>query len=666
MINIQEVLRTLQINGLNNTSTFESVSAVLSQLQYSEVDKQEIMSNLQTQGWFGSFPSTPNQLTQGPVIKPYNSKKKYFFVVLILILLAVLIFGGFSGYKYLKNMNTVAPINPITETKDIKDISPIDDSDMRIAINDRLDQCWPIDVSGFATSSNYFPGTSTVDVSKENKDAVIKNNNQIDLFLKGGSWTKAFGATDNEDQLCSLNNYRQMAYLSILKAKILLSEGKKSEAKVVISSLLDVNQNIQNKVENIISYLVTYAVKSTTIDTLEMLVSKKVIQKSEYIPLVSKYNENLVGFKRGLQGEYSTFVKYLLELSSGNFDSPRIKNNFDKEYLDEFVKAKNSFTFQPNNTIKILHDYYKDLYLYAEQGCKTDYIPVITKFDYKKIEDQNYMGKTLVNGSLGMNSLGEKVCSLNKKFNKFLAYENSDDSIGLQGKGTVVTENSNTYNNVSNTVSDMQVPIIDSELSYYKTCSGINCYDIYVSVSNNYSGQQQIIKANSELIINCSGEELFGNKTLVFLGGNTIQDNMFQIKNVLISDRIANCNVKIIAGEKISLPVSLATFQTYEQYLNRVDLSIKGQIAYSRNMAEGYLETNGQSYRGVCSSTINDNSLTRTISNLKLISTTRLICIDDDKSWAISMKLNNGEYWCADYTGLFKKVNSNIIITKCN
>jgi len=59
MINTQEVLRVLQVNGFDNTTPMSKVDSILSQLQYNDADKHQMFDVLRNLGWFSSTLSNP-------------------------------------------------------------------------------------------------------------------------------------------------------------------------------------------------------------------------------------------------------------------------------------------------------------------------------------------------------------------------------------------------------------------------------------------------------------------------------------------------------------------------------------------------------------------------------------------------------------------------------
>ncbi len=104
MINTQEVTRILQINGLDKDSPLEKVNDILTQLQYIETDRQEVIETLKAQGWFlinvVNAPQSTSNLNTAPsqlVRSPQQISKKSFTIIVLFVLffLAILWFGTY-------------------------------------------------------------------------------------------------------------------------------------------------------------------------------------------------------------------------------------------------------------------------------------------------------------------------------------------------------------------------------------------------------------------------------------------------------------------------------------------------------------------------------------------------------------------------------------------
>jgi hypothetical protein len=114
MINSQEVLGILQINGLNKDSSLESVTNILTQLQYSDVDKQEVYGLLKSQGWFpnssdipqtvNNINTTPNQVTTQPAAVSTTGGSNKALVSIIILIIILLLAGGGLVYAYIQKI----------------------------------------------------------------------------------------------------------------------------------------------------------------------------------------------------------------------------------------------------------------------------------------------------------------------------------------------------------------------------------------------------------------------------------------------------------------------------------------------------------------------------------------------------------------------------------
>ncbi len=104
MINIQEVTRILQINGLDKNSSLEKVNDILTQLQYSEADKQEVIGVLKGQGWFSVADNilSPEKLVMPPTqsVEPTNKSSKKAIIGIVILVIFIISVLGF-GYYFL-------------------------------------------------------------------------------------------------------------------------------------------------------------------------------------------------------------------------------------------------------------------------------------------------------------------------------------------------------------------------------------------------------------------------------------------------------------------------------------------------------------------------------------------------------------------------------------
>lgn len=123
MINFQEINRILLINGFNKDSSLENVDKVLIQLQYSEVDRQEIIRILKNQGWFPVTKNVPSAeklfvITNQPPKHINKSSKKALIGIMILVIFITSVSG--FGYYFLsqnKQSVTTQTNEPISESE---------------------------------------------------------------------------------------------------------------------------------------------------------------------------------------------------------------------------------------------------------------------------------------------------------------------------------------------------------------------------------------------------------------------------------------------------------------------------------------------------------------------------------------------------------------------
>jgi hypothetical protein len=109
MANISDVMGLLQVNGLNKDTPKETVDDFLNKLQYSNEDKQSVISTLKSQGWFpdGNTPIQPEAPIQSTTFTSQPSPVKYDFkkyYISIAVILLIILIGGFTAFAYVKKI----------------------------------------------------------------------------------------------------------------------------------------------------------------------------------------------------------------------------------------------------------------------------------------------------------------------------------------------------------------------------------------------------------------------------------------------------------------------------------------------------------------------------------------------------------------------------------
>ncbi len=113
MVNIQEIIGVLQINGISKGVPADQVKAALGQLNYQTLDQEKILAELSNLGWFGAAPVTPTMTPQpvvqiptpAPVMYP-SQKKSHVGILLTMIILVIVIAGG--AYAYIEKIGPFA------------------------------------------------------------------------------------------------------------------------------------------------------------------------------------------------------------------------------------------------------------------------------------------------------------------------------------------------------------------------------------------------------------------------------------------------------------------------------------------------------------------------------------------------------------------------------
>jgi len=306
------------------------------------------------------------------------------------------------------------------------DIAPINDSDLRVPVDNSVIDC-SVANNLVATSSseltNYIISTSTTKASITIQNIIKNYSVGVNTYLQGGAWTETVTMTDKNDVLCNLTNVRSIANIALANAKYLAENNNSAKAESIISSVLNTNQQIQNHSGSLIGYLVTFATKSNAIDLLLSLKSRGLIDANSFRPTLSKYSDNETGQKIALQYEYSRSAQMIDDIAANRYDSPLLVGDGSDSALETIAaieKEKNTYNFEPNNTKLLYYNVFKSMYSNVDLPCGSTYNTIIPKFDQAATTSENYIGKILASVSLvSLDSINDKRCGLETKFSQF-------------------------------------------------------------------------------------------------------------------------------------------------------------------------------------------------------------------------------------------------------
>ena len=109
MINIEELIKIMQINGLNNNASITDVDNLLNLLRYSEENKKETIAQLKARGWLGGQAVvSPVQSTidiNRAVAPSGRSSRK---ILLVFMALIILLIGGGFVFAYVQKIGPFA------------------------------------------------------------------------------------------------------------------------------------------------------------------------------------------------------------------------------------------------------------------------------------------------------------------------------------------------------------------------------------------------------------------------------------------------------------------------------------------------------------------------------------------------------------------------------
>lgn len=366
-----------------------------------------------------------------------NSSQKGFIVPLLIIIIAVVVIGG-GAYYYSQKSSTSNPTSAQSSNTKGSD-GTFNDSDLRVTVwNDKSADCQAINtlkLSAVADLTSFVTSTSTGKASAAVQASVNKYSNEIATFLNGGSWTTHIDGMGSDGKInCNLSNIRTLSNLSLAKAKILASTGKSNDAQKIITTVLDTSQKMQNNQQTIIGYLVSVSVKDAAIDTLLSLKKQNLINPSSYKDMLNKYADNKAGLKSAFKYEYSVTAQLVDDLTYKNYtpffrsqisgqvgDTPTVQDTkAADDFIANFEKSRNDFTFQSNNTKALFYNLYKSEYNNVDLPCGSIYTSPMPTFDPKDTTTENYLGKTIfATHAASLNNINNKRCSVEAKFSQF-------------------------------------------------------------------------------------------------------------------------------------------------------------------------------------------------------------------------------------------------------
>ena len=355
-----------------------------------------------------------------------NPKKKpsilLWSIIGILSIVIIVVVGYFFLYR-----STAREIvgNNNAPQKTVGDIPPINDSDLRLPIDESAADCSVIP-GLVATSSSelvaYVLSTSTAKASPAVQNIIQKYSAQVKAYIQGGAWTETVTMEDTKNTFCNLNSARNSANIALANAKYLAENKKIAEAQMIISGVLNTTQQIEDHSGSIIGYLVSISEKGNAISLLLSLKSRGLINADVFRSTLSQYSENKIGQKKALQYEYSIIAQSIDDIAADKYDSPLLAiDGSSSETLALIQKNKNSYNYEPNNSKLMYYTSYKSMYSNVDLPCGSTYThQSIPQFDPTATTSENYIGKVLASTNLvSFDGINTKRCNLEAQFAQF-------------------------------------------------------------------------------------------------------------------------------------------------------------------------------------------------------------------------------------------------------
>lgn len=374
---------------------------------------------------------TPPQqnISQQPVfsstLPPITPQKRSHILLWSIIVILVIVIASAGYYFFLQKTNNNSMVKgSITSLTGVGDISPINDSDLRVPVDQSAIDCSVVNNLAATTSNeltSYVTSTSTAKASAAVQNIIKKYSAQIKTYIQGGVWTETVTTADNNDILCSLLSIRNVANIALANVKYLAENKKSTEAQTIILGVLNTTQQIEDHSGSLIGYLVTVSIKENSINLLLSLKTRGLIDEVSFRSLLSKYFDNKIGQKRALQYEYSRTAQSIDDIVAGRYNSPILTSDGSGSNVITMIqKEKTSYNYEPNNSKLLYYSMYKSEYANVDLPCGSTYNTPIPKFDLKDSSVENYIGKTIFSiTATSFNSLNDKRCALESKFSQF-------------------------------------------------------------------------------------------------------------------------------------------------------------------------------------------------------------------------------------------------------
>jgi hypothetical protein len=421
MINIQEVLHVLQINGLNKDSSFESVNNIFTQLKYHESDKQNVIQTLKSQGWFSVVQGVISQtkdLGSTPTLQiPSISKRSNKLLVVSLVIISLIIIGG-GVYLYLNRTNVDSikvdtnVASQIDDNLTIKYISvPATENSINIFNSVRASTISKEDRDFFTKYfDNKYSATNTPPL-EESRKIVSKYQNVLKIF-EAGTDKKYYQCSLVNGDVCNVGTIKNIAAIATLNSFVLFKDGKITEAKDYVSRVIKLGQMLTSQSDELIVSLIGWVIQREGYQ-LELIEGKSGIPAGEKTKLISDLrneHKNVLKYWYTRRIEAVDYVTDISKKPSGVIDED------SEDIFNLYRKDANNITWKPDIVKNWFKDSLKISLANIDLPCGSKFKDSLIDIGFKPedtSQQENYVGKMFyTQGYISLASASPNRCEV--------------------------------------------------------------------------------------------------------------------------------------------------------------------------------------------------------------------------------------------------------------
>lgn len=219
------------------------------------------------------------------------------------------------------------------------------------------------------------------------RELVLKNTEAFRYFVDASTKPEyqnpSFAGPSKISQdsaLPSLNSFRNMANLSVLKSVFLVKQGKDKEAIEEAFRSINIGQKMQDSQGSLIEYLVATAIKNIGLQTTQKILASSKLKVSElkkYSQDADQYYKNEEGLTHSLKAEYYLLFSSLdlitVGLIGGNKEALDFANKAlaagGPDLVSFAQKLTGNFYFEPNKTKLLYANFFRSQISDINRSC---------------------------------------------------------------------------------------------------------------------------------------------------------------------------------------------------------------------------------------------------------------------------------------------------------